>query len=801
MARKAHGTGYFEDDPENETNIIEELFNIGPGKRFFFFNSLLENNFFGAVKAGAIRAYATGQGLFNIQEQTNLMNGKWDQKMNELRALVSGFQTYESANEQETLKIILSELSKTEPTLYEKFKDIIKDNQIDYPKYLTLLNSLDTDVQTAYDLIINMKETISVFNSTLMSILNSQKKLEKEDQYIYLESHRNEIVTKVREVLGEKQYSQISKNLASAIDDFIALEKNSNIDYIKQLENVITSMIQLGQNKNLISNTKSNLAQANSIKLQMLQKIRQYSISYNNNIEETLKAIQEAISEINKENSESEKMSPEQKQKNETINKLLQDLNFALKNYTKLQDQYNQLSKILNTSFLTARHKSSKQIAGLTKERRNRIIAALEAEGKNVEELKRLENSKKINSNGKEKGFDIRSKSDFEEYKKALEKIINNGEVLEIQDLIQTLDTYLQKSDKAIRKQTITLMTETSGGLGMKQITNKFLTLMGSENIKTDSITFLVGQALLDNPDYDATELEKIMTKISGKTRKILPHEIRLHNVETNRKGISYTAKGDIRATNALDDTFLKDAEKILKSREKAKKLLENTIIVEKSIKFADTFTEIEGGFHGGSLGANLDDVITNINDMIDAGGIDPIKDTEFLISAIMNAGPGMIGSGQKGALEMYLGAIASACMFTSGGNALKDYALQLNSQLPKSSGTKKIHVFIVGTKYIPLSYILKLVHEGMEKSINILVEKTQYNNKGAQVIIHNPVNEANDKITRTFVISNGKKIQIGDWNQTAEAGFPKITIEMGLLAGFLDTLDSIAETLKSLFL
>ena len=78
MARKAHGTGYFEDDPENETNIIEELFNIGPGKRFFFFNSLLENNFFGAVKAGAIRAYATGQGLFNIQEQTNLMNGKWD---------------------------------------------------------------------------------------------------------------------------------------------------------------------------------------------------------------------------------------------------------------------------------------------------------------------------------------------------------------------------------------------------------------------------------------------------------------------------------------------------------------------------------------------------------------------------------------------------------------------------------------------------------------------------------------------------------------------------------------------------
>ena len=93
--------------------------------------------------------------------------------MNELRAVVSGFQTYESANEQETLKIILSELSKTEPTLYEKFKDIIKDNQIDYPKYLTLLNSLDTDVQTAYDLIINMKETISVFNSTLMSILNS----------------------------------------------------------------------------------------------------------------------------------------------------------------------------------------------------------------------------------------------------------------------------------------------------------------------------------------------------------------------------------------------------------------------------------------------------------------------------------------------------------------------------------------------------------------------------------------------------------------------------------------------------
>ena len=71
--------------------------------------------------------------------------------------------------------------------------------------------------------------------------------------------------------------------------------------------------------------------------------------------------------------------------------------------------------------------------------------------------------------------------------------------------------------------------------------------------------------------------------------------------------------------------------------------MLKSLFIIEGSEKFATTFNTAEFGFSGGSLGAGLEEQVKNINDMLELGGITPL-DYNFLINAIMNAGPGMLG-------------------------------------------------------------------------------------------------------------------------------------------------------------
>ena len=83
---------------------------------------------------------------------------------------------------------------------------------------------------------------------------------------------------------------------------------------------------------------------------------------------------------------------------------------------------------------------------------------------------------------------------------------------------------------------------------------------------------------------------------------------------------------------------------------------------------------------------------------------------------------------------------------------------------------TTKIHIFSLGKLYVPLSYILHLIHIGLEKCVNTLGTAALGGNAGAKVTIFNPVNEATDKISKKYISPHhGHEYYIGDWYATAE--------------------------------
>ena len=782
MAIRKRSAGRIKGTEVGDVSILSKLFNIGPGKRFFFFNSLLT-----CTLPGAQQAISYGNAAFNIQEQTNLMNGQWNEEMSKLLTTLKGFQQHEEGNEIKLFKEVIKPLLELNPDKYNDFMDVIEGDTINYPKFLALLNILDTDIETASYLIKDMYSTTKAFNEKVETIITTDENININSQYEDFIGRRNDIITEIRAQLGAEgieSYSLISKNMAAVAEDLDSLNKNKNIN-VNDLDSLIIQLLNSNQSSIKISNTKTKLAQTNEIRLQMLQRIRQYAAAYQLSINDMIKKMLNTANEIQQFNQQSETNPREQ----EIINNLKKDLELALTQYDIIENQYKDLmSAIYGKNYLTTRKgKNKDQISGLTKERRQRIIAAFKKEGKNVEELEKFEEEKN----------DIRLKTAFNNYKKMIERILG-VQTITINNLIKELDDRLKTSDSQLRKQTMTIVSETGGTLGLQQIKNQVSSIIGKKNIKADGLTFALGKAIIDDPKINLSAINKLEKSKINMAPKTLTKEIRSYNTKRKKNTLSYTSKGDLQASDKLDMDFLHQAEKTIKDQKKLSFILQNIFEIERSIKFADTFTELERGFHGGSLGAGLEESINNINDMMMLGGLQP-QDPEFLMSAIMNAGPGMLGNKQKGALEMYLSAITAACMFTSGGQALRDWADSAANQLQGYS-SNKIHLFVFNTVYVPLSYILKLVEEGMEKSINILATQTSYLNRGAQVVIYNPVNEEDDKVTTEFVFSDGhKSARLGDWQKTAEAGIPKIKLSMGLLAGFLDTLDSIQKVLSDI--
>jgi len=138
---------------------------------------------------------------------------------------------------------------------------------------------------------------------------------------------------------------------------------------------------------------------------------------------------------------------------------------------------------------------------------------------------------------------------------------------------------------------------------------------------------------------------------------------------------------------------------------------LGNCYVIEDSTKnyislYGKTIqNNLADSMHGGSLGPNVTDQINKIAGLASIGGI-TFPDAQWLISVIINTGPGMIASEQKNRIEEYLASFATILLFDDQINIVKEAYKKLKESFPPSS-VEKIHIFSVNDGYYPISFIL----------------------------------------------------------------------------------------------
>ena len=240
----------------------------------------------------------------------------------------------------------------------------------------------------------------------------------------------------------------------------------------------------------------------------------------------------------------------------------------------------------------------------------------------------------------------------------------------------------------------------------------------------------------------------------------------------------TFNVQAQTLAVEQIENNIIDDIEAEL-NQQLTPEQLKDIFILDSSVKFAETFIADEGGFHGGSLGGDLEQQINNINMMLDYGGIST-QDANWLMTAVLNAGNGMIGSSQRPALENYFSTVAAMLMFRTGGNTIQQWKEQITHNI--TTAPTKIHIYTFGTLFVPQSYILKLTAEGLRKCNNLLIQEAD--NSGSRAHIYNPVTYYNKK---------------ENFEATSKENYPKVKIQLTLLGGFLDMLHQMEEIMNTL--
>lgn len=234
------------------------------------------------------------------------------------------------------------------------------------------------------------------------------------------------------------------------------------------------------------------------------------------------------------------------------------------------------------------------------------------------------------------------------------------------------------------------------------------------------------------------------------------------------------------------------------------------TIIINNSVKDYKKEYTIKGAFQGGSIGGSVEHQIENIDTMARLGGI-ALPDKEWLISAVYNAGPGLIGKKNKNLLESMFSGIAAFLLFEDYGaiNMLKAVSAANKSNAIDGNF---LHLYTLNGVYVPASFVL-------ERTLTSLLELDEKTNKissnGVHVQIKNPVNITNMVVgapnsqstgnqKKTYVSARNERGRFvvtspQDWYDTFDANKDKVSINIIFLAGFLDILDQLNQEMSKI--
>lgn len=180
-----------------------------------------------------------------------------------------------------------------------------------------------------------------------------------------------------------------------------------------------------------------------------------------------------------------------------------------------------------------------------------------------------------------------------------------------------------------------------------------------------------------------------------------------------------------LREVKSRIDTMVKDKKITQKQAEEYLKSLANMFQTGISVK--DYFAGNNLGFHGGTLGSNLESVVNNIENMYELGGISKM-DTDMLYFAIANCSPEAVAFGLKESIETYLAGAAAMMMFDEGFTAASNFINQMKQQLGGFDSMATVHLFRVQGKLIPAA----VVYGKIASSLSSIAGQLQTNMQAA---------------------------------------------------------------------
>lgn len=195
-------------------------------------------------------------------------------------------------------------------------------------------------------------------------------------------------------------------------------------------------------------------------------------------------------------------------------------------------------------------------------------------------------------------------------------------------------------------------------------------------------------------------------------------------------------------------------------------------------------------GFHGGTLGSNLQGVINNINTMYNLGGISKI-DADLLYFAIANCGPDAIASGLKESIETYLAGAAAIMMFDQGFTTAENFMARMKAQLGGFDSMSTVHLFRVQGKLIPAAVVYGIISQNLSSVIGDLGSQSQQalENGGNYVTINNTISHSS--IPSYYEMPNPQS----RWDAVSSLASNVLSgsnISFTFLAGIIDILESI---------
>lgn len=197
-------------------------------------------------------------------------------------------------------------------------------------------------------------------------------------------------------------------------------------------------------------------------------------------------------------------------------------------------------------------------------------------------------------------------------------------------------------------------------------------------------------------------------------------------------------------------------------------------------------------GFHGGSLGPNIEKIMNNVSEMYELGGISK-TDAEILAFAAANCGSDALGSHLKEPLQTYILGAAATIMFDEGFAASEEFLNQMQQQLG-IGGPKTLHLFrLQGGKYISASFVYSTIHKNLLAAYTDIlssINEAQHPQLN-QVTINNNITEAMKPNYQEMPSA------VDRWNDVSAKAYKdnaNIQINFSFMANLLDTFEAIAK-------